>query len=78
MISFPLFYIAIPFLILIGVWITFAFFNILHTLKFGFVNYISYFMTFIFLGATVIVFFLTWEALAAVDWYEVVTINSQV
>jgi hypothetical protein len=68
--SFPLWYIAIPFLFLIGMWMIFAFFNIFHALKFGYINYISYFMTFILLGATVIILFIGYDLLSEVNWYQ--------
>ena len=69
MISFPLYYIAIPFLVLVGVWLIFAFFNIYHTLKFGYVDYISYVFTFFFLGATIITLYIAFILLIDINWY---------
>lgn len=75
MISFPLYYIAIPFLILYIGWIFYAFFNIYHVLKFGYINYISYFMTFILLGASIITIFIANDLLSTINWYRIITLN---
>ena len=75
MISFPLFYIAIPFLIIIGFWIIFAFFNIYHALKFGYINYISYFMTFILIGLSVITLFIGYDLLRGIDWDQMISLG---
>lgn len=68
MIVFPLYYIALPFLFLFGVWLFFSLFNIFHALKFGYINYISYFMTFILVGSTIIVLYIAYTQLADINW----------
>ncbi len=68
--AFPLWYIAVFFLALLGIWILYALFNIAHVLKFGYINYISYFMTFILLGLTVIILFIAYEQLQGIDWSD--------
>ncbi len=68
--AFPLWYIAVFFLGLLGVWALYALFNIAHVLKFGYINYISYLMTFILLGLTVIILFIAYEQLQGIDWSD--------
>lgn len=69
MIEIYLYYILYIFYALYAGWFIFSLFNIYHALKFGFVNYASYFMTFVFMGASIIVLFVTYQALGEVDWY---------
>ena len=73
MISFPITYLVYPFIALIGFWIILAFFNIYHTLKYGYINYISYFMTFILIGGAIIIIFITNELLIRIDWTQIIS-----
>ena len=73
MISFPIIYLVYPFIALISFWIILAFFNIYHTLKYGYINYISYFMTFILIGGAIIILFITNELLIGIDWTQIIS-----
>lgn len=68
MINFPLSFIAIPFLILYGIWAIFSLFSLYHVAKFGHINKFTYFITVSFLGLSIITAFIVYDSLRAVDW----------
>ena len=75
MISFPLYYILFPIGALYLIWFVSGFFSIMHVVKFGYINYISYLMTFLYLGLSIITLFLVYSNLSSVDWYELIKIE---
>lgn len=68
MISFPLLYVAIPFIFLLAVWLIYSFFAIWHAFKFGKYSKMVFFGTVIFLACSVMTIFVLWSNLQAVDW----------
>ena len=48
--------------------IIFALFNLYHLWRFGYLGFEGFFMTFIFLGGTALILFITYSLLANVDW----------
>jgi len=52
----------------------FAIINMLHLFYYGFLNFESYFVTFLFLAATILVLFITYKLGIAIDWNQTFTI----
>ena len=52
----------------------FALANLYHLFAFGFLNFESYFVTFIFLAGTVLILFITYALASQIDWTVTFTI----
>lgn len=68
MFSFPLSFVAVPFLIIYCIWGIFSLFSLYHVAKFGYVNKRTYVITFAFLALSVIAIFIVYDSLRGVDW----------
>lgn len=74
MLTFPLLLILIPYALFFLLFIIFVWINIYHIVLFGSMSATSFFATFIFLGVSAYILFLTWDLLAVVDWGAKITI----
>jgi hypothetical protein len=50
--------------------VIFALINLYHLFKFGFISFTSFLATFLFLGATVLVLFITYKLGQSIDWSQ--------
>lgn len=73
MIEFPLYIILIPFAIIVLLFVVFAFFNLYHLFSYGFLSFYSFLITFIFLGMTVLILFITYQLALPLDWMQIIT-----
>ncbi|MCC6639360.1 hypothetical protein IT409_02275 [Candidatus Falkowbacteria bacterium] len=67
MIALPLSLLVIPFALGLVFWVVFSLFAIMHVVRYGFINYGSYLMTCIFLGASIITLFVGYSLLLEID-----------
>lgn len=72
--TFPLFYLLIPYMIFLLIFFIFSLVNIYHMLVFTEAGFIGFFMTFIFLAGSFYLLFLTWSLGSAINWRETVEI----
>ncbi len=52
------------------VFLVFAIINLYHMFNYGFLNFESFLMTFIFIAGTVLIFFITYELARQIDWIQ--------
>ncbi|OGY41441.1 MAG: hypothetical protein A2Y82_00810 [Candidatus Buchananbacteria bacterium RBG_13_36_9] len=52
----------------------YAIFNLYHLFAFGFLNFISFLATFLFLAGTIIILFLTYQIGSQIDWTQTLII----
>lgn len=60
----------IPYAIGILFFLIFAFFNVYHLVRFGFMSFSAFLATFIFLAASVLLLWFSWQYVATVNWQE--------
>ncbi len=58
------------YLAFLALWACFAFFNFYHVIRFSFWGFTAFFSTFLFIAASVIVLFISFEYFRAVDWQQ--------
>ena len=56
--------------IMVAIFVIFAIINLYHLFAFGFLSFQSFFMTFIFLGGTVLILFVTYKWGLKLDWSQ--------
>ncbi|HEX9664876.1 MAG TPA: hypothetical protein VGA49_03585 [Patescibacteria group bacterium] len=66
----PLSIFFIIYAIFLLIFLIFAFFSLYHIFKFGFWDFFTYLVTFIFIGGTVIILFITWQSARQIDWSQ--------
>jgi hypothetical protein len=54
----------------LALFIIFALINLYHLFRFGFLSFTSFFMTFLFLGTSVLVIFITYKLGQNIDWTQ--------
>jgi hypothetical protein len=59
--------------ILVLAFLIFALVNLYHVLKFGFLGFESFFVTFIFIAGTVLILFITYKLGLEIDWTQTFT-----
>lgn len=74
MIEFSLYVLLIAYGLIVVAFIIFAIFNLYHLFSFGFLSFLSYFMTFVFLGGTVLILFITYVLASQIDWSATIII----
>lgn len=72
----PLIIFLYIYLALAFIFCLFAFFNLYHMVRFSFWTFASFLATFLFLAGTVIIFFLSFEEIRAVNWQQTVDVGS--
>ncbi|RLC37042.1 hypothetical protein DRH27_04305 [Candidatus Falkowbacteria bacterium] len=60
------------------VWFLFFLISIYHILKFGFKNFTTFFMTFIFIGFALILLFISFNFIIPIDWKVGISIFSDI
>ncbi|MFA5358576.1 MAG: hypothetical protein WC310_01990 [Patescibacteria group bacterium] len=55
---------------LVVVFLFFAFFNIYHAIRFSFWDFATFFITFLFIAATIIIMFVSFDYIRQVNWKE--------
>lgn len=73
-IAIPLYAALIIYIIFLLGYAFFSFFAIYHLLRFGFNNLPTFLMIFIYVGFSVIVLFISWQAVSEIDWLRQITI----
>lgn len=68
--TFPLFYLLLPYFVFLLIFLLFTLINIYHLLVFTEAGFIGFFMTFFFLAGSVYLLFLTWSWGSAIDWQQ--------
>jgi len=56
--------------IFIALFLIFAIINLYHMFTWGFLNFESFFMTFILVAGTVLILFITYELAKEIDWTQ--------
>jgi hypothetical protein len=51
-------------------YVIFALVNLYHLFRFGFISFTSFLATFLFLGASVLILFITYKLGLAIDWNQ--------
>lgn len=74
MIEISLYVLLIAYGLIVAAFIVFALFNLYHLFNFGFLSFLSFFMTFIFLGSTVLILFITYALASQIDWSQTIII----
>lgn len=75
-IVFPLWFILIPYAVVVLLFIGIAFFNIFNLVRYDATNHTSFMATFFFFAGATLVFFLTWQELKGVDWKHPVDLGA--
>lgn len=73
-VAIPLYILLILYIIFLLGWAFFSFFAIYHLLRFGFQSTGTFFMVFVFIGVSVIILFMSWQAVSQVDWFSQISI----
>jgi len=68
--SFPLSIFLIIYFIFLVIFILFSYFDIYHLLKFGTLNITNFLVTFIYLGGSILIIFISWQYLSQIDWQQ--------
>jgi hypothetical protein len=76
MISFPLWVLAIPYLVVAALCAIFALFTISHFVKYAETTMVSFAATFLYLAGTAFILFFTWQALQGTDWQHPIVIQT--
>ncbi|MBD3360055.1 MAG: hypothetical protein GF365_05115 [Candidatus Buchananbacteria bacterium] len=58
--------------VLVLAFLIFALVNLYHILKFGFLGFESFFVTFIFIAGTILVLFITYKLGVEIDWTQTI------
>lgn len=74
MTSIPLYTIAIFYLIFLGIFVVFAFINIMHIIETGTFTFISMVFTIKIIALTFLILYVTWYLLQSTDWHYLITI----
>ncbi len=70
MIEISLSAILIPYGILVALFLLFALINFYHMFKYGFLNFESFFMTFLFIAGIILILFITYKLAMEIDWTQ--------
>lgn len=68
--SIPLYIFLIIYLAMVFVFFIFSFFALYHLVRFGVSNFTGFFMTFIYLGVSILILFATLQYINNVNWKE--------
>jgi len=74
MIILPLYILLIIYLIFLLFFAFFGLFGVYHLIKFGFHSFGTFLLIFMFLGASVIILFISYQAIAPIDWLQEITV----
>lgn len=74
MIVLPLYILLILYLIFLLLFAFFGLFGVYHLIKFGFHSFGTFLLIFMFLGVSVIMLFLSYQAIIPIDWMQKITI----
>ncbi len=66
--ALPLYIFLIIYLVFLLVWVIFSLVSIYHMLKFGFLNFTTFFVIFIYIAVAVLLLFASYYFLNQVDW----------
>lgn len=73
--SFPYSYFLIVYLLAMAMILFFAAASLYHLVKYGFMSPLGMFMTLLLIAGTMYVLLLSYEALAAIDWKQQISIG---
>ncbi|OGF30634.1 hypothetical protein A2533_00020 [Candidatus Falkowbacteria bacterium RIFOXYD2_FULL_35_9] len=62
------------YLAFIAVFLFYTFFNLYHIIRFGFVSFWAYFLTFAYIGLSIIALFISYIYIAEIDWSATLTV----
>ena len=68
--SIPLFAFLIPYAILVFILGVIIFFCIYHLVRFGFLNNLTVFMSFVFIAVFALILFISYQHISAIDWRQ--------
>ena len=72
--TFPLYiFLIIYFVFLLG-WLVFSFIAVYHILKFGFLNFTTFFTVFVYIAISFLMLAISYKYLSQIDWQMNVTI----
>lgn len=72
--SFPLYYILLPFAIFGAIYVIFILMDLYHLVHFAEVHFAAFFATFVFFAGTTYILFWSWTLLQPINWQETVTV----
>jgi len=70
MIEISLYVYLILYGILVGIFVIYAFVNLYHLFVYGFLSYLSFLMTFLFLAISILILFITYKYGLQIDWSQ--------
>jgi hypothetical protein len=74
MIEISLYVLLIAYGLVVAAFIVFAIFNLYHLFSFGFLSFLSFGMTFIFLAGAILILFITYKFAVQIDWSQTLII----
>ncbi|MFH1232669.1 MAG: hypothetical protein V1651_02265 [Patescibacteria group bacterium] len=66
--QFPLFYLLIIYLFFLAVWLIFSLIAVYHMIRFGFLNFTTFFVTFFYIAVAAIMLNASYNYLIPIDW----------
>lgn len=66
--SFPLFYLLVIYLLFLAIWLIFSLIAVYHMMRFGFINFVTFFAIFFYIAGAVIMLNISYNFLIPIDW----------
>ncbi len=66
--TIPLISVLFLYLLFVVVWIIFSFIALFHIIKYGQVNFLTFFTTFIYIAGSIVILYLSYGYLSQIDW----------
>jgi protein-S-isoprenylcysteine O-methyltransferase Ste14 len=73
--SFPIGLLLIPYAIMVLLFLLLAIMNVYHLVRYSATSRTSFLFTLIFMAGTIIIAFISWQALGNVDWSAGISLN---
>lgn len=67
-----LFWILIPYLLFLAVFLIFSLINFYHILRWGGYTFVGFMATFIYLAGAILLIFQTYDILKTIDWWQII------
>jgi hypothetical protein len=66
--SFPLYIILFIYLLFLLIWLIFSLVGLYHMLKFGFLNFTTFFAVFFYIAVSLMILSVSYNFIVAIDW----------
>lgn len=66
--SFPLFYFLVIYLLFLAIWLIFSLIAVYHMMRFGFIDFVTFFATFFYVAGAIIMLNISYNFLIPIDW----------